>query len=83
METVEFKHTLGSEAQSLVTKIVGTLTARSENLYGCNRYYIQPCVGLDMKVPEGWWVDEDDIQILGINVQRQVKNTGGPMSQIC
>lgn len=78
-----FKHELGAEAESKVTKLKGILTSRSENLYGCNRYYIQPSVFSDHKVPDGWWVDEDDIVIIGRGITISPKNTGGPMSNIC
>lgn len=78
-----FKTDLGSEVQARVTKLRGIVTARSENLYGCNRYYIQPPVGCDMKVAEGWWVDEDDLDVVGPGVSATPKNTGGPMSRSC
>lgn len=78
-----FKHELGVSVEAKVTKLRGIVTARSENLYGCNRYYIQPPVGEGSKVPDGWWVDEDDIQVLGIGVQVAPKETGGPMSRSC
>ena len=78
-----FKHDLGVVAQARVTKLVGVLTSRSENLYGCNRYYIQPPVGEDQKVPDGWWVDEDDINVMGSCVTAAPKTVGGPMSKSC
>lgn len=78
-----FKTDLGAEVQSKVTKLRGVVTARSENLYGCNRYYIQPPVGDDRKMPEGWWVDEDDLDVVGPGVRASPKNTGGPMSRSC
>ncbi len=78
-----FKHELGKEVEAKVTKLRGVLTSRSENLYGCNRYFIQPPVGSDSKVPEGWWVDEDDIEVIGDRVTAAPKNTGGPMSRTC
>jgi len=50
-----FKIELGKEVKAKVTGLVGITTSRSECLYGCNRYYIQPKVGEDKKVPDGWW----------------------------
>lgn len=77
-----FKHPLGAEVEARVTKLRGIITARSENLYGCNRYYIQPRVGTDGKVPEGWWVDEDDLLVLSANaLETPRKSVGGPMSR--
>lgn len=78
-----FKHDLGVNVEARVTKLRGIVTARSENLYGCNRYYIQPPAGDDQKVPDGWWVDEDDIVVTGSGVNRVPKDTGGPMSRAC
>lgn len=76
-----FKHELGKEAKAKVTRLTGILTARSENLYGCNRYFIQPPVGADQKVADGWWVDEDDVEVVGDGVSTPQKDTGGPMSR--
>lgn len=78
-----FKHELGVQIETRVAKLRGIITSRSECLYGCNRYYIQPPVGSDAKVPEGYWVDEDDIIYLGAGVITPRKNTGGPMSRVC
>lgn len=79
---MNFAHELGSKVRSKVAGLEGIVTCRSENLYGCNRYYIQPRVAADMKVPDGYWVDEDDIEVIGApKTERQAKNTGGPMSR--
>ena len=78
-----FKHEMGVEVESRVAGIKGIITARSENLYGCNRYYIQPKIGKDGKVPDSWWVDEDDVKVIGEGVTAKKKDTGGPMSKIC
>ncbi len=80
---MRFKHELGIEIESKVSGLKGIITARSENLYGCNRYFIQPRVGSDAKVPDGWWVDEDDIKYIGAGVTTPRKKTGGPMSRLC
>ncbi len=74
---------LGKQVESRVTKLKGVITSRSECLYGCNRYFIQPEAGSDGKVPDGWWVDEDDINVIGEGVTRKPKITGGPMSKSC
>jgi hypothetical protein len=78
-----FKHKLGIEIESRVSKLRGIVTARSEHLYGCNRYLVNPQVGADGKIPDSWWVDEDDITILGPGLSEEVKkkDTGGPMSR--
>ena len=76
-----FKHNLGLSVKTKVVGLLGILTSRSENLYGCNRYYVQPKVVTDMKIPEGWWVDEDDVVVIGQGVITKKKDTGGPMSK--
>jgi hypothetical protein len=63
-----FKHKLGQEAKALSLGLIGILVARSENLYGCNRYYLQPQANREGKVPDGWWIDEDDVAVLGLGV---------------
>jgi len=78
-----FKHILGSKAKDIVTGLSGIIMARSENLYGCNRYFIQPAAGKETKVPDGWWVDEDQLRVTGTGVKAAKKDTGGPMSRLC
>lgn len=80
---MKFKHDLGALVLTKTTHLTGVLTSRSENLYGCNRYFVQPRVDKDGKVPDGWWVDEDDITVTGDGVTAEPKDTGGPMSRIC
>lgn len=76
-----FKHALGIKVKAKTTGLTGIITNRSECLYGCNRYCIQPKVGKDDKVPDSWWVDEDDIVVVGDGVKAVPKKTGGPMSR--
>src|SRR5574343_411423 len=81
--SADFKIELGVEVRSRTTGLVGVITSRSECLYGCNRYYIQPKVDKDGKVPDGWWKDEMDLEVIGEGVKRVPANTGGPMSRDC
>lgn len=77
-----FVHECGVEVISKVTKMKGIITSRSENLYGCNRYYVQPPIGKDNKMPDGWWHDEQDLEVVGLGVTAKKKKTGGPISKI-
>lgn len=77
-----FKHELGIKVEARVTALRGIVIARSENLYGCNRYFIQPPAA-DNKVPDGWWVDEEDVVKLEDAIQKVPRETGGPMSKNC
>lgn len=78
-----FKHELGVEAEAKVTGQRGIITARSENLYGCNRYYLQSKVDKEGKLPDSYWTDEDDIVVVGPGVTVKPKTTGGPMGKVC
>lgn len=82
--TVKFKHDLGSKAKSKTTQLTGVITIRSECLYGCNRYLIQPPVNADSKLPDSYWVDEDDIEIIEPPAVKKLEtNRGGPISKKC
>lgn len=78
-----FKHELGAEVVSKSTKLKGICTARSENLYGCNRYFVQPPVDKASKFVDGYWIDEDDVEVIGDGITAPAKNTGGPVSTLC
>jgi hypothetical protein len=54
---------LGVQAESNITGLKGTVTSRSEHLNGCNRYWVQPKIGKDGKVPEGMWHDEAELVV--------------------
>lgn len=87
MVTNPFKHELGSVVESKVTGVTGTIISRSENLYGCNRYHIQPRVMADGKVPDGWWIDEMDMIVKSTPIKEEPKEEptakrGGPMSKL-
>lgn len=83
----DFKHELGLEAKSKVTGFEGIIIARSECLYGCNRYLIQPKVTTEGKSPDAFYHDEEKIEIVGdgvcVAVQGKTtksKKTGPPAS---
>ena len=77
-----FKHEMGIKAKCRITGLTGIVTSRSENVNMCDRYFLQPRANKDMKIPDGIWLDEDDILKIssGLNVEK--KETGGPMSKI-
>lgn len=58
-----FKFKLKSHVVHTTTGFTGILTAVTEQLYGVDRYYIQPPVDKDGKIPDGFWVDEQDIKV--------------------
>jgi len=76
-----FKHELGSKVKSRCVGVIGIVQSRSENLYGCNRYFIQPPAGEDMKVPDGYWFDEEDLEFIEQMINRTPSTNGGPLSK--
>lgn len=78
-----FKINLGSKIESIVTAQMGVVVSRSENLGGCNRYFVQPKVDKEGKVPDGSWIDEGEINVLDPNfVKVGDQTTGGPPSGV-
>jgi len=77
-----FKHELGATAQSITRGFKGVIGARSECLYGCNRYLLEPTVNKEGKMGESYYFDEDDVKILKPRPKKKPakKDTGGPAS---
>ena len=90
MTTAVFLFENGNIVKSKSMGLEGTITSRSESLYGCNRYYVQPQIGADGKVPDGWWVDEGDIKFIAVGLAHEAKEAaqkpaekrGGPASTV-
>ena len=55
---------IGSIVQDRVTGLIGVAENRAEYLHGCDRYFVQPQIGEDRKVPDGLMVDEPQLKIL-------------------
>jgi len=79
-----FKHELGSQAKSITRGFKGNIGSRSECLYGCNRYLIEPIAKKDGTLSESYWFDEDDVLVTKPPAKKRVKkDTGGPASTKC
>lgn len=73
---------LGSKVKCKVTGFSGTVTSRAEHLNGCNRYSVQPSVDKDMKLPDCYWIDEVQLEIIEEpKVEHAAVETGGPMTK--
>lgn len=59
-----FKFELGVTAESKISGFTGVVTSRSEHLNGCNRYWVAPRVDKEGKLPEGSWMDEDELEVV-------------------
>ena len=74
-KTARFKYENGITVRDKVTKFEGVITARSEHLYGCNRYFVNP-PAVDGKMLDGYWFDEDSL--VPQEVARIVGDAGNP-----
>jgi hypothetical protein len=54
---------LGAEVKSSISGFKGKVSARAEHMNGCNRYWLQPKVGKDGKLPDGCWFDEKELEL--------------------
>jgi hypothetical protein len=55
---------LGAKVKSGITGFEGIVTSRSENIYACNRYWVQPSVDKQGKKQDGMWLDEGEAVML-------------------
>ncbi len=70
---------LGSEVKDIVTGLKGIATGRTIWSNGCVRYAVQGKVDKDGKVPDLYWVDEEDIVEIKKPVKKLLKEKmGGP-----
>jgi len=77
-----FKHELGIEVRCRITDLISIIVSRSENINMCRRYFVQPKVTNDMKIPDGYWINKDDlIKITDGIITKEVKN-GGLLNKI-
>jgi hypothetical protein len=73
----------GEKVKSNVTGFAGIITARADHLHGCNRYYVTPPVDKDGKLPDGYWMDEAELEIVeGEKLERANNKRGGFPSKI-
>lgn len=74
-KAVHFRYENGVTVRDKVTQFEGVITARSEHLYGCNRYFVNPRA-VDGKMPDGYWFDEGSLVVQ--EVARIVGDAGNP-----
>ncbi len=53
----------GDKVKSNVSGFEGIITCRADHLNGCNRYFVNPKIGKDGKMPDGYWIDEDELSV--------------------
>jgi len=67
--------TLGTKVKDPITGFIGTVTGKTEWLYGCARIAVQASMDKDGKVPSLEWFDE-----LQLEAAEPKKDIGGPQS---
>lgn len=71
---------LGKRGKDKITGFEGIITGRCQYLYGCDQYLITPKVDKNGNKPDGQWMDEGRIGIMGEGVKAeevQVEKGGG------
>ena len=56
---------LGQEVRDRVTGFTGIVTAKVEYLNGCVQYHVRPKVREDQKFPEGAYIDQEYLEVIG------------------
>ena len=74
---------LGSKVKSTITGFAGTAVSRSEHLNGCNRYWVQPTIDKDGKMIDGYWFDENELEVTAApKLARKSQDRGGFPSRV-
>lgn len=72
---------LGDVVRDRITGLKGVAIARTEWIYGCTRYAVQPQELDDKGLPkEAQWLDEDQLEVMpeAERVSFPVRRAGGP-----
>jgi hypothetical protein len=78
---MEHKFQLGSRLKDKVSGMQGIAKSRVEYLNGCVQYGIQPPYNEgDKKMPDSYWVDQEQLEFIDEGVAVAKKPTGGPES---
>ena len=72
-----FKLDLGLKVKSTISGFKGIITSRSEHINGCNRYWVSPSVDKDGKLPDGYWFDEGELEVIKDKKSKKTKEKNG------
>ena len=72
------KESLGKQAKCKVTGFKGIIVSVVYYLNGCTQYCIKPPIDKDGKMPDGEYIDIDQVEICGDGISIEPKDTGGP-----
>lgn len=68
MEQTTFRFELGDKVKDRITGMTGIVTTRSEHLFGCERYWVEPQELKDGKPVDGRWFDQDSMELVEAGV---------------
>ena len=78
MNRVNFKLSNGTEVKDEVSGGTGIINGSAIWLNGCVQYSVQPKIKKgETEMPTSWWIDEDQLTIVGEGVNIKQKETGG------
>ena len=69
---------LGNKVRDKVTGFEGIATARIEYINKCVQFCVKPKVKEDGKMPDGEYIDVDELEIVDTGIVIEAKPTGGP-----
>lgn len=70
---------LGQQVKDRVTGFVGIATARIEYLNGCVQFCVKPKMTEPGKMPDGEYIDDGQLEIVGDSVSVEEEPDGGLM----
>lgn len=69
---------LGNKVRDKVTGFEGIATARIEYINKCVQFCVKPKVKEDGKMPDGEYIDVDELEIVDEGIAIEAKPAGGP-----
>ena len=80
--THKFKFKTGVEVKDKVSGVSGIINAASIWLNGCIQYSVQPKKEENKNtIPDSWWIDEQQIELIGDGINVKKASTGGPSTR--
>ena len=69
---------LGKEAKCKVTGFTGIIISVVYYLNGCVQYCVKPPINKDGEMPDGEYIDIDEVEIISDGIKIKAKPGGGP-----
>lgn len=73
---------LGVKVKDKITGLTGIATERREFLNGCIQYAVQSRVDKEGKLPEAWYIDVQQLEVVGKKKIIEKTVTGGAMAKV-